>query len=59
MMSKFEMSNLGMLHYFIGLEARQCFHGVLIHREGESMLLNFTEVQLNELQSISPTLEFE
>lgn len=41
MMSKFEMSDLGMLHSFLGLEVRQCSDGIFIsQRKYATNLLN-------------------
>ena len=33
MMNKFEMSDLGLLHYFLGLEVKQGSDGFLFHKE--------------------------
>ena len=33
MVKKFEMSDLGLLHYFIGLELKQAGDGILFHKE--------------------------
>lgn len=33
MMKKFEMSDLGLLHYFLGLEVKQCSDGIFISQK--------------------------
>ena len=52
---EFEMSNLSLLHYFLGLEVKQIIDGISFHKE--ICNVSFEEVQYRELQSCCHTHE--